>query len=164
MRPFRRHKLSIVLPALALVVVACGDATDEAPDLEPDLAETEGPVANACPADGCQVRIVDVALDGDELQITWEANFLPDMSGNHIHVYWDIYTADQVSDDAQARGVDQGDWDPTDAYPNYTTTAGASVAGRGDSTTVCVTAGDRDHVVLDSGLVDCRPVDELLDG
>ena len=53
--------------------------------------------------------------------VTWNANFAPDFSKNHIHVYWDKYTADQVSDDAAKRGVKQGEWVPTDDYPEYVT-------------------------------------------
>ena len=63
------------------------------------------------------MTISDVENDGDELRITWEANFTPDFSKNHIHVYWDTYSADQVSDDAADRGVEQGEWVPTDEYP-----------------------------------------------
>jgi hypothetical protein len=37
-----------------------------------------------------------------------------------------------------------------------------SVDTRGGSTTICVTAGDRDHAVIDSALVDCRDVSDLL--
>lgn len=169
MHRVRLADIAPVLVVLGLVVSACGGETPaEAPspdvDATPDAPAEDGPVANACPAEGCQVRIVDVTAEGGELRITWEANYLPDMSGNHIHVFWDIYTADQVSDDAESRGVEQGDWDPTDAYPSYLTEVGASVANRGESTTICVTAGDRDHVVLDSSLVDCRDVGDLLDG
>ncbi len=156
----------VVLMGLA---VACGGGTpslDEAasPEVTPTSEATgDGtPVANACPAEGCQVRIVEVNGEGEELRVTWEANYLPDISRNHVHVYWDIYTADQVSDDAESRGVEQGDWHPTDAYPTYVTESAASVANRGDSTALCVTTGDGDHVVLDSSLFDCRDVGEML--
>ena len=73
---------------------------------------------NACPVDGCKISIDDVVRDGDEVKVTWTANFRPDFSRNHIHVYWDTFTADQVSDDAAARGVTQGSWHPTDEYPD----------------------------------------------
>lgn len=153
-----------------VLMVACAGGTpsgDESPSPEvTPTSETAGegaPVANACPAEGCQVRIVDVTQEGEELRITWEANYLPEISRNHVHVYWDIYTADQVSDDAESRGVQQGDWHPTDAYPTYLTESAASVANRGDSTTICVTAGNGDHVVLDSSLVACRGVGEMLE-
>ena len=63
------------------------------------------------------MTITNVVSDGDELKVTWKANYTPDASRNHIHVYWDTYTADQVSNDAASRGVKQGEWVPTDAYP-----------------------------------------------
>jgi hypothetical protein len=37
-----------------------------------------------------------------------------------------------------------------------------SVTTRGDSTTLCVTAADGDHAVIDAALVDCRDVSDLL--
>ena len=57
----------------------------------------------------------------------------PDFSKNHIHVYWDKYTADQVSNDAAARGVTQGEWVPTGDYPQYVTEGAVSTSVRGDS-------------------------------
>ena len=135
-------KVVLVLLALVLAAAACGsDEGDGATTAPP----SEGPVANACPASGCTITITDVSKAGDELEITWEANFLPDVSRNHIHIYWDTFTAEQVSSDAEANGFTQGDWSPTDSYPTYVTESGASVVNRGDSTTLCVTAGDRDH-------------------
>ena len=96
----------------------------------------------------------------EELRITWKANYTPDFSKNHIHVYWDKYTADQVSDDAADRGVVQGEWVPTDEYPEYVT--GARCRRQpDDSTKICVTAGDRDHIVIDSSIVNCRDVSDL---
>ena len=65
--------------------------------------------------------------------MTWTANFRPDFSRNHVHVYWDTFTADQVSNDAAARGVEQGSWHPTDEYPEYTTESEASVHERNGS-------------------------------
>ena len=154
-----RHSAAVAV--LVLVMAACGG--NQAAPGETGTTTVGGPVANACPPEGCQITILDAAPEGDELKITWEANFLPDASRNHIHVFWDIYTADQVSSDAEARGVEQGEWHPTDAYPEYVTSDSAvSVANRGDSTTICVTAGDRDHAVIDSSIVDCRDVSSLL--
>ena len=116
----------------------CGDDDDGASDTTTTTeaagqSPSEG--ENACPVEGCEITITDVVAEGDELKLTWEANFDPDASNNHIHVYWDTYTADQVSNDAAARGVDQGEWVPTDAYPEYVTEGATSVANRGDSTT-----------------------------
>ena len=113
------------------------------------------PVANACPVDGCQIKIVSIAKSGDELEIQWEANFLPDVSRNHIHVYWDTYKAQEVSSDAEANGFKQGDWVPTKDYPQYITAGAMSVANREGSTTICVTASNRDHAVLDPQAVHC---------
>lgn len=152
--------LGLVVLALGLLAAACGDDSGGSNDTAGD--EGDRPVANACPPEGCEISITDVAVEGEELMLTWESNFDPDVSRNHIHVYWDIYSADQVSSDAEARGVTQGDWHPTDAYPTYTTESGASVANRADSTTICVTAADRDHAVLDSSIEDCRDVSSLL--
>ncbi len=156
----KSSKLLVGVFALTLVLAACGGNEGSADDTT--AGDGDRPVANACPPEGCEITIEDVQAEGDEIVVTWEANFDPDVSRNHIHVYWDLYTADQVSSDAEDRGVTQGDWHPTDAYPTYTTESGAAVANRGDSTTICVTAADRDHAVLDSSIVDCRDVSSLL--
>jgi hypothetical protein len=157
------ERVLVSVSLLALVLVGCGsDEPTAGSGTGETTAGSEAPVANACPAEGCQIRIVDTARDGDEIAVTWEANFVPDVSKNHIHVYWNIYTADQVSSDAEARGVTQGEWVPTDAMPTYVTESAVAVATRGDSTTICVTAGDRDHAVIDATLVDCRDVADLL--
>lgn len=149
-------RLLMLVAALALVGAACGD--DGADNGGTTASETSGPVANACPADGCSITITDVAASGDELEITWDANFLPDVSRNHIHIYWDTFRAEEVSSDAEANGFTQGDWSPTADFPKYITESGASVANRGDSTTLCVTAANRDHAILDATLVECRDV------
>ena len=148
---------------VALVLVGCGSDEPTAEiGTDETTTESSAPVANACPAEGCQIKIVDATRDGDEIAVTWEANFVPDVSKNHIHVYWDRYTADQVSSDAESRGVTQGEWVPTDVVPTYVTESAVAVATRGDSTTICTTAGDRDHTVIDAALVDCRDVADLL--
>ena len=159
------QRIAVLGSFAALAFVACGgdepseDATPAAPAAG---SASVAPVANACPPEGCKITIVDAAREGDEIAVSWEANFKPDISRNHIHVYWDIYTADQVSSDAEARGVKQGEWVPTDVVPTYVTESAVSVDTRGGSTTICVTAGDRDHAVIDSSLVDCRDVSDLL--
>ena len=76
-------------------------------------------------------------------------------------MYWDKFTADQVSNDAAKRNVVQGEWVPTDAYPEYLTEGAVSTKVRDDSTKICVTAGDRDHNVIDSSIVNCRDVSGL---
>ena len=67
----------------------------------------QGTPPNACPVDGCEVRIVDVKKSGNELALTLQANFTPDMSKNHVHVWWgDNFTVKQVSNNAEtAYGV-----------------------------------------------------------
>ena len=53
-----------------------------------DAALAQDSLPNACPVDGCQVKIVGVKKSGGELEVTLEANFMPDMSKNHFHVWW----------------------------------------------------------------------------
>jgi hypothetical protein len=158
------QRIILLVSISALAMAAC--ANDEAPEGTPSApvagSTSPTPVSNACPVDGCAIKIVDAARDGKEIAVTWKANFTPDISKNHIHVYWDIYNADQVSSDAEARGEKQGEWVPTDVVPTYVTESAVSVETRGDSTTICVTAGDRDHAVIDSSIVDCRDVADLL--
>jgi hypothetical protein len=161
-----RRGTSFVFAILVLAIVAGGCGDDDksgAPSTTAKASEQTAPQEeNACPVEGCKITIADVVPAGDELRVTWEANFTPDASRNHIHVYWDIYTADQVSNDAASRGVDQGEWVPTDAYPEYVTEGATSVTKRGTSTTLCVTAGDSDHNVIDSSITDCYDVADLL--
>jgi hypothetical protein len=153
--------------AAALVLaglVGCGDddepSTSDTADAEESSNSSTG--ENACPVEGCEVTITDVVAEGDELKVTWDANFAPDASRNHIHVYWDTYTAEQVSNDAATRGVEQGEWVPTDAYPDFVTEGAVSVSTRAESTTLCVTAGDADHNVIDASIQDCREVADIL--
>jgi len=169
--------LGLALPVLALLLAltGCGDDDDDtAEDTGTDTAETaaadtggdtaDEAAGNACPPEGCDITFVGVAADADagELVVTFDANFSPDIAGNHFHVYWDNFEADQVSSDATERGVTQGDWHPTDEYPDYTTTEAMSVSERGDSETICVTTGDRDHAVIDATAVACEDVSAQL--
>ena len=64
--------------------------------------------------------------------------------------------------DAAARGEVQGEWVPTDDDPVFVTGDVVSTTKRGSSTKVCVTAGDRDHNVIESSIVNCRDVADLL--
>jgi hypothetical protein len=158
-------RISFAVAAAVITLAGCGsDSESSAPPTTAANTTTTrgGPVQNACPVEGCEIRIDEVARDGDEMKVTWTANFLPDFSRNHIHVYWDTFTADQVSNDSDARGVAQGSWHPTDEYPAYTTQSEASVARRNGSTRICVTAGDRNHNVIDAKLFQCTDVKELL--
>lgn len=154
----------VAVAALALFAAGCGsDGDDKASDTTSTTKASSEPVQNACPVDGCTITIDDVTKDGGELKVTWTANFEPDVSRNHIHVYWDTYDTAQVSNDAVTKhGVTQGEWVPTDSYPSYTSDGAVSVGQRGTSTTVCVTAGDKDHNVIDVGIENCRDVAALL--
>jgi hypothetical protein len=114
------------------------------------------PMANACPVDGCEVKILDVKSAGEELALTFEANFKPDVSKNHLHVWWgEQYDIKQVGRNAKTFGVEKGKWHRHDDYPSYTTTGAASTSIRDGATTVCVTAADRNHNILDVNLYHC---------
>lgn len=119
---------------------------------------------NACPVDGCEVRIVSVERDGDELRLTLEANYAPDMSRNHIHVWWgDNFKIEQVSNNAEpVHHVKQGEWHPTADYPAYITQSAASTTVRGSATTLCVSAADRNHDILDVSKLNCMDVSDHL--
>lgn len=145
---------------MALLAAGCGSSSK---NTSAAASTTTLPVVvqNACPADGCSVTITDVKKQGSELLVTWTANYKPDFSKNHIHAYWGKFTADQVSDDAAKRNVVQGEWEPTDSYPTYLTEGAVSTKVRDGSTKICVTAGDRDHIVIDSSIVNCRDVSGL---
>ena len=55
-------------------------------------------LANACPVDGCVVEIAAAKKDGSEIALTLKSNFKPDMSKNHIHVWWgENYKIEQVT-------------------------------------------------------------------
>lgn len=119
---------------------------------------------NACPVDGCEVRIVDIKRSGDELELKFEANFSPDLSKNHIHIWWgEQYTVKQVSRNAEpVHGVKQGKWHLTDDYPSYTTQGAVSMKSRGDAKTLCVSVSDRDHNIVDVNAYHCMDVSQQL--
>lgn len=165
-------RATVVLLALGLAAAACGDDDSTIESASTDTSEqgdesgtTDTTVveqANACPADGCKVRIVSVARAGDELELAFEANFLPGISKNHFHVYWDTYSSKQVSGDSQTRfGIAPGVWAPVSDNP-YKTADVVSLEARGASSLICVTAGDRYHNVIDPEVYDCRDVSEFL--
>jgi hypothetical protein len=178
MMPAMILRTAVVSAALALGLTAC--ASDTAPRPAPAASGPASPTASAspsaspsataagalsvaCPNDGCRVRIASATkADGGELRLDFEANYAPDISHNHVHVYWDHFTAEQVSDDAEPRfKVTPGDWVPTGDDP-YTTGDAASVTKRGTSKRICVTAGDRDHNVLDPTIYSCTDVSALV--
>ena len=156
-----------VLCALAIVMALAGcGSSDKKTSATGSTTAPPGSTSlpNACPSDGCKIQIVSVkkAATGSELVIAFDANYAPDVSRNHFHVYWDTFTAKQVSDDAEPRfHVTQGAWVPTGDNP-FTTTDAVSTTKREQSTKVCVTAGDRNHNVIDPSLVECRDVRELV--
>lgn len=151
-----------------VTVAACGsDEAAEPPvtDAAAAPAADDGALPNACPVDGCEISIADAVAQDGEIAVTFDANFTPNFERNHIHIFWDSQDAGAVSSDFQERGyAEQGKWHPTDEYPNYVTQADASVSSefRGDSTTLCVTAADTDHAVINADIVQCRDVSELL--
>ncbi|MDJ0667300.1 MAG: hypothetical protein QNJ61_08480 [Desulfobacterales bacterium] len=106
---------------------------------------------NACPVDGCEVKIERVTRSGEELEITFIANFTPDVSKNHFHVWWgENFTVQQVGRNAEpVYKVKQGRWHRHDDYPTYITQGAASTKVRGKATTICVSAADRHHNILD---------------
>lgn len=169
-RQHRRTAPVIALAAFALALTACGsDAaegeseTSEPASVDEDAGGDELP--NACPVDGCSISIASVDAADGEIAVVFDANFTPDFERNHIHIYWDAYEAGSVSSDFQERGFEeQGKWHPTDEYPNYTTQSDASVSSefRGDSTTLCVTAADTDHSVIDPTVEECLDVSEFI--
>ena len=119
---------------------------------------------NSCPVDGCLVSITAVEKSDTELAVTLEANYAPDNTRNHLHMWWgEQYTAQQVGRNALSEhGVEQGKWHRHDDYPKYITTGAASTSVREGATTLCVTAADRGHNVLDATLFHCMDVSEFL--
>lgn len=119
---------------------------------------------NTCPVDGCEVAISAVEKAGEELQITLDSNFTPDNSKNHFHMWWgEQYKTEQVGRNAKSEyDQEQGKWHRHDDYPVYVTTGSASVGVREGAVTLCVTAADGDHNVLDAENFHCVDVSEHL--
>ena len=117
---------------------------------------------NACPVDGCDVKILEVARAGDELELTFESNFTPDVSKNHFHVWWgENFTVEQVGRNAQTvHGVKQGRWHRHADYPTYVTQGAASTSVRGEAVTICVSPADRNHNILDVKVFHCVDVSD----
>jgi hypothetical protein len=82
------------------------------------------------------------------------------MSRNHVHVWWgENFTVQQVSNNAEpVHKVKQGEWHPTDEYPTYVTQSAASTSVRGSAKTLCVSAADRNHDILDIAKLNCVDV------
>ena len=138
--------LALMLGALIVAFQASDAAADEMP--------------NACPIDGCEVTIVGVNEVGDELELSYEANFGPDVSKNHIHAWWgETYMVEQVGRNAETEhGVTQGRWHRHDDYPTYVTKEAVSTSVRDGATTICVSPADRDHNILDVSIYHCVDV------
>ena len=138
--------------AVAMTMIGAGTALSQAI------------LPNACPVDGCEVKIVEITRSGEELAMTFDANFTPDVSKNHLHVWWgDNFTVEQAGRNAEpVHGVTQGRWHRHDDYPNYVTQGAASTSARDGATTICVSAADRDHNILDVAVYDCRDVSSQL--
>jgi len=167
--------LKIVAVAGVFLLAACGsdddggdassdDGSSETTAAADESSDDGGDEGNACPVDGCTITISEVtATDSGELEVTWETNFDPDVSRNHVHVYWNTYTPEQVSNDAETtHEVEQGQWVPTDADPTYVTAEAVSVEVRDEADQICVTAADRDHNVLDVETQDCFDITDLV--
>ncbi|GAB5374983.1 MAG: hypothetical protein AcusKO_14450 [Acuticoccus sp.] len=142
-----RLAISCIAATLGLFVASSNDSV---------LAQDQ----NACPVDGCIISITSVEKKGDELEVTFEANFTPDFSKNHIHIWWgELFDVKQVSNNAETvHGMTQGSWHPTDEFPVYVTQSAASVGERGEATSLCVSAADRNHDILDPNLFECTSV------
>ena len=141
-KTLRRISVPATIAAAALIGTGQANASEQ--------------MANACPVDGCEVKILAVKPAGEELMLTFKANFMPDVSKNHLHVWWgEQYDVKQVGRNAKAFGVEKGKWHRHDDYPDYTTTGAASTSIRDGAVTVCVTAADRNHNVLDANLYHC---------
>ncbi len=140
---------SISLPIAALTLAGIVTAAD---------------MPNSCPVDGCKVSIAKVESAGEELQITLDANYTPDNTKNHLHMWWgEQYTSKQVGRNAKSEhNVEQGKWHRHDDYPTYVTTGAASTTIRDGATMLCVTAADRDHNVIDADAFNCVDVSPQL--
>jgi len=135
----------------------------EEPSEEPEEAEEpavpEEPVAPTVPPAACDggscITIDDVTLDGGELLITWTADgFVPDTSATHAHFYWGIYDAAQVGTNA----ADRSPWELTDAQP-FVPGGELQLANRpAGADTVCVTAADGEHAVIEPANHHCVPL------
>ncbi|MFO7959554.1 MAG: Hsp70 family protein [Nitriliruptoraceae bacterium] len=139
-----------------------GEESEE-PSEEPEEAEEpavpEEPVAPTVPPAACDggscITIDDIALDSGELLITWTADgFVPDTSATHAHFYWGIYDAAQVGTNA----ADRSPWELTDAQP-FVPGGELQLANRpAGADTVCVTAADGEHAVIEPANHHCVPL------
>ncbi len=148
--------------AMARVMILAGSLS--AALFAAPVARAADPMPNACPVDGCVVKIASVKPSGDELELTFEANFTPDVSKNHFHVWWgEKYTVKQAGRGAKpVYGVEKGAWHRHDDYPTYVTQGAASTGVREEAVSLCVSAADRDHNILDVETYHCVDVSDHL--
>lgn len=151
-RPFPAFRL---LSVLVLVVTALFGL--------PLFSQTLSPMgtSNSCPVDGCEVEIVSVRnAENGEYAVAFRADFTPQLSKNHIHIWWgENWKVTQVTANAMTvYNNPQGVYHPIDDYPGYTTKGVVSAQKRGDAMTLCVTAADRNHNILDPTLYNCHRV------
>jgi hypothetical protein len=120
--------------------------------------------STGCPQEGCRVKIKEIRSDGTELLLTFQANFRPKMPGKHIHVWWgENFTIEQEGLNAlSAYGVPKGEWDYTDDYPQHSTHGPSSTAARADAHTLCVSAADLNHNIIDVTKFDCVDAKDYL--
>ncbi len=149
-----KHFPVICAAAAIVMMMATGAGIASAADAMP----------NACPVDGCEVKIADVKPSGKELAVTFDSNFTPDVSKNHFHVWWgEKYTVEQAGRGAKPiYGVEKGSWHRHDDYPTYVTQGAASTGVREGAITLCVSAADRDHNILDVKTYHCVDVSDHL--
>ena len=152
--------LSTAFRAFATVATAAGLAIS----FGTGAAIAADALPNACPVDGCEVKITGVEPSGEELEVTFDSNFTPDVAKNHFHVWWgENFTVEQVGRNAEpVHGVSQGRWHRHADYPVYVTQGAASTAERKEAKTLCVSAADRDHNILDVTIYHCVDVSSQL--
>ncbi len=163
-----------LLVAVVLTAAACVSITDSAPEAPASSLPTEvdgeaedriggAQIGPGCSPDGCQATIEAVTAGANgELIVQLAANFDMTDSGNHIHVYWDLYTGAQVSADASDKGLISGQWAVAFEPGPFETTDPVSVSDRGGSSTLCVTSAGQVHNVIEPDFVTCVDVSQQL--
>lgn len=135
------------------------EGSEDGPEEPTEPEEPAEPEDPAFPPPACDgglcVEIDDVIVDGGELLITWTAEgFVPDTAATHAHFYWGIYDAEQVGTNA----VDRAPWELTDDQP-FVPGGELRLANRpAGADTVCVTAADSAHAVIEPANHHCVPL------
>ena len=105
-------------------------------------------------------KIDDVEVDGGEIVVYWQTNYdQPSLGGFHAHVYYNVWTAQEVGSGWEANGADQrGDWVATSDQP-YTTSDVLAVANIPDGATeICVVSANGAHNSVDHENANCVPI------